>query len=111
MKKTTLFCVVILISLSRALCAAETSAAEQKVWEKTADFGGAKPVSRLALDIPVDLDLRCESGISFEMRSESLDKFSRINIYFKQRVSSSLGVSPETFFNSSRVKSCSKKSG
>ena len=83
MKKTTLFWVVILISLSRAFCAAETSAAEQKVWEKTADFGGAKPVSRLALDIPVDLDLRCESGISFEMRSESLDKFSRINIYFK----------------------------
>jgi hypothetical protein len=50
---------------------------------KTADFGGENPETRIALDLAVALDLRVESGISFDIECSDWSSFSGLVIYFK----------------------------
>ena len=58
-------------------------AADAKIWKASAVFGGEKQTARMSLDIKIPLDLRVESGITFNMRFNDLMKFSNMLIYFK----------------------------
>ena len=43
-------------------------AADAKIWKASAVFGGEKQTARMSLDIKIPLDLRVESGITFNIQ-------------------------------------------
>ena len=77
-----IFLVAVFAAVAGTACFARP-VAENRQWTKTVDFGGEKPASRIALDLAVPLDLRAESGISFDIECSDWASFSSLVIYFK----------------------------
>ena len=84
-KKLTVFLIAVVCSFaaSAVFSAPAVKAPAEKRWTQTARFGGADSVNRLVLDIRHPLDLRVESGISFDISSPDWSRFSRMLVYFK----------------------------
>ena len=84
-KKLTVFLIAAVCSFaaSAVFSAPAVKAPAEKRWTQTARFGGADSVNRLVLDIRHPLDLRVESGISFDISSPDWSRFSRMLVYFK----------------------------